>query len=157
MSACKNVRVKLLFVFLVMVSLCMVGTGKESLAETPGKSIADQTIALLEAPFEKEFGPVQVESKYEKSEIFGTVVGFDFRLEKGKFDSNWGEKVVRVLTVLGAPGAEISAKSDSGPTEVRADSLKVGKSEAMSVQCVPSTEGDSLGWSIMFPGGLMKK
>jgi hypothetical protein len=153
----KNVKIKLLFVFLAVVSLCLVGTGKESPAETSGKSIADQTIERLKTPLEKELGDIKVGMKYEKREIFGTVVGFDCWLEKGKLDSTWGEKVVRVLNTLGATGAQISARSDSGPTEVRAESLKVGEKEATSVQCVPSSDGYSLGWSLMFPSGLLKK
>ena len=150
----KNMKVRFSFVFILVVSLFLVSTWKENLAEAEGLCIADQTIELLEAPLKQELGPGQIESKYEKSEIYGTVVAFDFCLEEGVLDSTWGAKVVRVLNELDATDAQITSTSDVGPTGVGAESLKVGEMEAMTVQCVPSSEGDCIGWSIMFPGSL---
>jgi len=151
----KNVEFKISLVVIVAVSFLLVSTWKESLAQAESEGIADQTIGLMEAPLKQELGPGQIESKYEKSEIYGTVVAFDFCLQAGVLDSTWGAKAVRVLNELGATDAKITATSDVGPTEVRAESLQVGEMKAMSVQCVPSSEGDCIGWSIMFPGGML--
>ena len=156
MFGCKNRGEKQWFVLLAVVSLCLFGVSQESPAGTPDNSMAKQTIDLFKTPVEKAFGPVKVKS-HEKSEIYGTVVSIDFLPEEKKLDPTWGDKMVGILNALGAVDAKISSKSDWGPTEVRAESLKVGEREAASIQVVPSSELDAMALTMMFPGGMLKR
>ncbi len=108
-----------------------------------------QISKLLNAELEKEFGPLNNQIIYDKTEIWGRVIGIDFELLEGtRLDDTWGNKVVEALGRLGI------AATNEGDA-VRADGQEIAGTVASSMQFTTARgldDPDVIGFTAMFPG-----
>jgi hypothetical protein len=68
---------------LVTVTLCNAVEYAESATSMVASELAEKTNTLLKDVFEEQFGPLEADV-YEEKQIFGTVVGLDYKLKDGK-------------------------------------------------------------------------
>ena len=102
---------------------------------------AEEIHKAFKGAFEKQFGALEGRVAYEKTQIFGTVIGVDLKLTEGRLDDGWTAKAVAALASL-----DIEAQDEGN--EVRAEQQSVAGHAFVSLQVTSSRgteEQDSLG------------
>jgi len=114
-------------------------------AGAAASEIADKIGARLKKAFEEQFGALEGGAGYERKQIFGTVVGFNYHLKEGKLQDGWTTKAQDALKQLGI-------EAEASRSEVRAEDQMIEGKKFLSLQVTRSRgseEGDSLGVSIL--------
>jgi len=110
-----------------------------------GSERAEEIHKAFKRAFEDEFGALEARVAYEKTQIFGTVIGVDLGLKEGKLEEGWTAKVVSALATL-----DIKARDED--VEVRAEDQSVAGHKFVSLQITSSRgteEQDSLAAVLM--------
>ena len=110
-----------------------------------GSERAEEIHKAFKGAFEDEFGVLDGKVAYEKTQIFGTVIGVDLKLKEGKLEDGWTAKVVSALATLGV-------KARDEDVEVRAEEQSVAGHNFVSLQVTSSRgteEQDSLAAILM--------
>ncbi|MCP4633893.1 MAG: hypothetical protein GY855_13285, partial [candidate division Zixibacteria bacterium] len=86
---------------------------------------------LLKKELEKEFGPLTGELSYDRQEIYGRVLSFNYGLKQGNLDESWGKNVE---TAMGRLGITVKVKR----SEVRAKDQEIENIKFASLQFTTS-------------------